>query len=114
MRGHRLARGMRLKIYPGGLTPPAAGKSRSREVGADGASLRSGSPKAAVAGGPAVHHVQPGETLWSIARSYQTTVEALRRANQFLLNRQVQTGDQLMILSNSTPASHPPESMQLH
>jgi membrane-bound lytic murein transglycosylase D len=114
LRGHRVARGMRLKIYPGGLTPRASGKSRSREVGADGASLRSASPNAAVAGGPAVHRVQPGETLWSIARSYQTTVEALRRANQFLLSRQVEAGDQLMILSNSTQASHPPESMQLH
>jgi membrane-bound lytic murein transglycosylase D len=114
LRGHRVARGMRLKIYPGGLTPPAAGKSRSREVGANGASFRSASPKAAVAGGPAVHRVQPGETLWSIARSYQTTVEALQRANQFLLSRQVEAGDQLMILSNSTQVSHPPESMQLH
>jgi LysM repeat protein len=42
--------------------------------------------------------VQAGDTLWSIARAYQTSVEALRRANRFLASRQIQPGDQLRIL----------------
>jgi membrane-bound lytic murein transglycosylase D len=44
-----------------------------------------------------IHLVSPGETLWSIARAYQTTVEAIRAVNRFLLTRQLQIGDQLRI-----------------
>jgi LysM repeat protein len=44
-----------------------------------------------------VHRVKPGETLYSIARNYQTTVEALRNANRFLLNRSLEAGDTLRI-----------------
>ncbi len=44
-----------------------------------------------------VHMVSAGETLWSIARGYQTTVEALRAANQFLFTRQLKVGDRLRI-----------------
>jgi len=44
------------------------------------------------------HHVAPGETLWSIAKAYKTTVEALRSGNQFLFSRPLQAGDTLMIL----------------
>jgi membrane-bound lytic murein transglycosylase D len=44
-----------------------------------------------------VHQVKPGETLWSIARVYQTTVEAIRATNEFLISRPLQAGDQLRI-----------------
>ncbi len=46
---------------------------------------------------PEVHRVLPGETLYSIARSYQTTVEALRSGNRFLLGRSLEAGDTLKI-----------------
>jgi membrane-bound lytic murein transglycosylase D len=46
---------------------------------------------------PVVHHVKPGETLYSIARNYQTTVEALRSGNRFLLTRSLEAGDTLRI-----------------
>jgi len=45
-----------------------------------------------------VHHVKPGETLWSIARAYQTTVEAIQAGNRFLFSRPLQVGDTLTIL----------------
>ena len=32
-----------------------------------------------------VHRVKPGETLWSIARAYQTTVEAIQAGNRYLV-----------------------------
>jgi len=98
LRGNRVSRGMRLKVYPGGRTLPATTKSHSRAVGANGTSAESGVVDAPAGKTPVVHRVQPGETLWSIARAYRTTVEALRAANRFLFNRQLQTGDQLMIL----------------
>jgi LysM repeat protein len=46
---------------------------------------------------PSVHRVQPGETLWSIAQTYKTTVETLRVANPFLLSRGLQAGDSLKV-----------------
>ena len=45
-----------------------------------------------------VHHVKPGETLWSIARAYQTTVEAIQAGNRYLFSRPLQVGDTLTIL----------------
>jgi len=100
LRGNRVARGMRLKVYPGGRTPPPAAKSRSksREAGAEGTPAESGGAKSPGGTAALVYRVKPGETLWSIAHAYQTTVEALRGANHFLFRRQLQTGDQLMIL----------------
>ncbi len=43
------------------------------------------------------HKVVSGETLWSIAREYGTTVEALKQANPFLASRGLEVGDQLSI-----------------
>jgi LysM repeat protein len=43
------------------------------------------------------HRVKPGETLYSIARTYKTSVEALRSANQFLFSRPLQAGDLLIL-----------------
>jgi LysM repeat protein len=45
-----------------------------------------------------VHRVKPGETLWSIARAYQTTVEAIQAGNRYLFSRPLQVGDTLTIL----------------
>jgi membrane-bound lytic murein transglycosylase D len=116
-------RGVRLRIYPGGMGPqPGSTTARASKPGATSSSK----PVAAVAaasskvpaptvpkpvaetevamvssgGGnssPVVHRVQPGETLWSIAKTYSTTVEALRGTNPFLLNRGLQAGDSLKI-----------------
>ena len=44
-----------------------------------------------------VHRVQAGETLWSIAKTYSTTVEALRLGNPFLTSRGLQAGDSLKV-----------------
>jgi LysM repeat protein len=45
-----------------------------------------------------VHHVKAGETLWSIARAYQTTVESIQSGNRYLFSRPLQVGDTLTIL----------------
>jgi LysM repeat protein len=45
-----------------------------------------------------MHRVKPGETLWSIARAYQTTVEAIQAGNRYLFSRPLQVGDTLTIL----------------
>ncbi|MCL5287021.1 MAG: LysM peptidoglycan-binding domain-containing protein [Acidobacteria bacterium] len=108
LRSDRLPRGVALRIYPGGEAarnsarskPAPATRTRSQAGSASAARLENAAQKSAsvLAGQAVVHLVQAGETLWSIARAYQTTVEALRRANRFLASRQIQPGDQLHVL----------------
>jgi len=46
---------------------------------------------------PVEHRVKQGETLYSIAREYQTTVSSLVQSNPFLADRSLQAGDILAI-----------------
>ena len=43
------------------------------------------------------HHVKKGETLYSIARAYGTTISALRNSNPFLADRPLAAGDVLVV-----------------
>jgi len=100
LRSNRVSRGVRLKIYPGGMTPSPQAKPRetspaavaAREAGSNA------SPVMEARTNTVVHHVKAGETLWSIARAYQTTVEAIQSANRYLFSRPLQVGDTLTIL----------------
>lgn len=96
IRSDRVARGTRLKVYPGGRSAPVSRASGGQKGAANLARNEPTSPSSDAE--PVVHRVRQGETLWSIARTYQTTVEALRAANRFLARRQLQVGDLLMIL----------------
>ena len=98
LRSDHVARGMRLSVYPGGMTPPpeSAGKPATRAT-----VTAAMNPSGEAGDGSAksiVYQVKPGETLWSIARGFQTTVEALRNANRFLFSRPLEAGDELTIL----------------
>jgi membrane-bound lytic murein transglycosylase D len=88
MRSNRLVAGMRLRIYPGvtGPTPVRASVTAAR------------AEASAKAGQPVMHRVRQGETLWSIAQAYQTTIDALRSGNRFLFSRPLQAGDMLLIV----------------
>jgi membrane-bound lytic murein transglycosylase D len=95
--GGSLTSGMTLKIYPGGR-PQVAGNTQRASRGVQTKRLEvAAGPPAGGTGGPATHPVQPGETLWSLARAYGITVEALRRANPFLSMRPLRVGDILKI-----------------
>ncbi len=41
--------------------------------------------------------MKPGETLYSIAHDYQTSVSAIRQSNPFLADRSLRAGDVLTI-----------------
>ncbi len=109
LRSNRVRRGMSLRVYPGGLPPAAARPEKKARPAAGHPSREAPQPSekrsaAAASGAPregkiTVHRVKPGETLWSLASSYGTTVEALREANHFLAGRQLRAGDRLHIPS---------------
>ncbi|HID86085.1 MAG TPA: LysM peptidoglycan-binding domain-containing protein [Anaerolineae bacterium] len=73
-----------------------------------GAGLVEGAPPAE---GPAVHVVQRGETLFSIARRYGTTVEAIVLANRLSDASTIYAGQHLVI---PTPAGSTPSASAGH
>ena len=84
-----------------GLRAPTApdpdGTSRlERAAGATG-HVEGVSQPGDAAGEEIHHHVKPGETLYSIARQYGTTVEALKDSNPVLNSRALEAGDVLTV-----------------
>jgi LysM repeat protein len=90
MRSDRLVAGMRLRIYPG-VSGPTLAKASTTVA-------RPAADPSAKPGQAVTHRVREGETLWSIAQAYQTTIEALRSGNRFLFSRSLQAGDILTIV----------------
>lgn len=91
MRGNYAGRGARLRVWTGGEPVPRTSprtKTAVREVSAT---------SHAAAGDPVRHTVTRGETLYSIAKAYGTTVAALRASNPYLEERELETGDVLTI-----------------
>ncbi|HEX4642358.1 MAG TPA: LysM peptidoglycan-binding domain-containing protein, partial [Candidatus Acidoferrales bacterium] len=116
LRADHVVRGTSLRIYPGGMTPgpqQAEAQAPSQAQSKSQSRAKAPAPSATVARhegaakGPVmeartpssvVHRVKAGETLWSIARAYQTTVEAIQAGNRYLFSRPLQVGDTLTIL----------------
>ena len=105
--GAKAPRGARLRIYAGG-EPVAASHAKSKSVqnrtaseGAAGAEHGSAVENVSSAhpekGEAVQHRVKRGETLYSIARAYGTTVTALKNSNPFLAERPLAAGDVLTI-----------------
>ena len=96
-RGGRVSTGMTLRIYPGGRPEPVRAARSRKEGEMKHLAAEADAPGSPVTA-PITHSVRPGETLWSLARAYRTTVEALRQANPFLEGRPLHVGDQVRIL----------------
>jgi LysM repeat protein len=111
LRSDRVVRGMALRIYPGGMGPAPLPEAKTKEPSLEARQI----PQPAAIGGrtaardlpvmeanhsAVVHHVKQGETLWSIAQAYRTTVEAIQSGNRYLFSRPLQVGDTLTILSS--------------
>lgn len=91
IRSNYARRGARLRIWENG-EPVRASRVASRTT------MRDVSTKSPATSADATRHrVRRGETLYSIARQYGTTVSALKQANPFLAGRGLQTGDVLKI-----------------
>jgi membrane-bound lytic murein transglycosylase D len=101
--GNRAPRGARLRIYTGGESAdsdsiptharPAAKRSAQTPATGNLEDVSTAGPKKP----GTAHKVKPGETLYSIARYYQTSVSALRQSNPFLADRPLEAGDILTI-----------------
>jgi membrane-bound lytic murein transglycosylase D len=103
LRADRVVRGTSLRIYPGGMTPAPQQQAKAKDTAPSTVVARRNGPRnlpvmEARTSSGVVHHVKPGETLWSIARAYQTTVEAIQAGNRYLFSRPLQVGDTLTIL----------------
>jgi membrane-bound lytic murein transglycosylase D len=97
IRGASVARGARLRIYAGGDPATSTrGKAKSAQVATAGPAVENVSTSDAQKT-KLQHRVKPGETLYSIARTYHTSVTALRATNPFLGGRQLEAGDLLTI-----------------
>jgi membrane-bound lytic murein transglycosylase D len=80
-------------------TRTESGSSRSGTA-ASTARTESGSSRPASAARAREHTVGEGETLWGIARRYETTVDSLRRANDLAEDEQIRPGQKLSIPQN--------------
>jgi membrane-bound lytic murein transglycosylase D len=106
LKSDHVVRGTALRIYPGGMTPPPVQTAKAKPaepapVQEPAIARRNASkelPVMEARSSTVVHHVMPGETLWSIARAYRTTVEAIQSGNKYLFSRPLQVGDTLTIL----------------
>ncbi|HKQ87945.1 MAG TPA: LysM peptidoglycan-binding domain-containing protein [Candidatus Acidoferrales bacterium] len=95
LRGTHVARGARLRIYAGGAQAQAATVVRTSKAAAR---VHTAPTAEAVKTAEEVQYrVKAGETLYSIARTYGTTVSALKQSNSFLAARALQAGDVLVI-----------------
>lgn len=80
-----------------------AATSSSSERASSSTARPSSSTSGSRAGGTAArreHTVGDGETLWGIARRYETTVDSLRRANGLSEDQQIRPGQKLTIPEN--------------
>jgi membrane-bound lytic murein transglycosylase D len=97
IRSEKVARGTHLRIYAGGEpSGPAIARSKSAKADAP-ATVKNVSNRSADKSDPVQHRVKSGETLYSIAHSYGTTITALKQSNPFLSDRSLEAGDVLTI-----------------
>jgi peptidoglycan lytic transglycosylase D len=92
----RIRQGAQLRIYAHREVAEEF-RSMGRSARKEDAALRNMSSRNSESPQQFSHHVWRGETLYSIARRYQTTISALREWNPFLADRPLQAGDILTI-----------------
>jgi membrane-bound lytic murein transglycosylase D len=97
--GNHAPRGARLRIYAGGESTQALSSSPSSRTATKPARAADPAVKGISEKTPASlsHVVKPGETLYSIAHEYGTTVDSLRQSNPYLADRALEAGDRLAV-----------------
>jgi membrane-bound lytic murein transglycosylase D len=96
IQGASVSRGTRLRIYAG-TESAASSRAKSKSADNGGPSVQNVSSRNSADQESLQHKVAPGETLYSIAHSYKTTISAIRQSNPFLSGRSLEAGDVLTI-----------------
>jgi membrane-bound lytic murein transglycosylase D len=96
IQGPRVPRGTHLRIYAGG-EPSGSSRAKSKSADNGSPSVQNVSSRDAQKQESLQHKVKPGETLYSIAHAYKTTISAIRQSNPFLTGHSLEAGDVLMI-----------------
>src|SRR5580692_6325375 len=97
IRGSSVPRGSRLRIYAGGPPDDSAPHAKAKSAQSASASVQKVDSKTSGPPDAIEHRVKHGETLYSIARAYGTTVASLRQSNPFLASRALAAGDVLKV-----------------
>jgi membrane-bound lytic murein transglycosylase D len=97
IRGSSVPRGSRLRIYAGGPPDDSAPHAKPKSAQSTSASVQKVDTRTSEQSDAVEHRVKRGETLYSIARAYGTTVESLRQSNPFLASRTLAAGDVLKV-----------------
>jgi len=95
--GQHAPRGTRLRIYAGSGDTAVAAHAKSGPASGPSSAVRSVAARSTEKSAALEHRVKPGETLYSIARQYGTTVSALLESNPFLSGRALEAGDLLTV-----------------
>lgn len=94
LRSSRAPHGRTLRIYENYYPMESVSETRTASRRVTGRSVAVAEKPA---NGKVEHRVRSGETLWSIAHEYGTTVDAIKHANPFLASRELEVGDLLNI-----------------
>jgi membrane-bound lytic murein transglycosylase D len=97
IRGSSVPRGSRLRIYAGGPPDDSAPHAKPKSAQSTSASVQKVDTRTSEQPDAVEHRVKRGETLYSIARAYGTTVASLRQSNPFLASRTLAAGDVLKV-----------------
>jgi len=97
IRGSSVPRGSRLRIYAGGPPDDSAPHAKPKSAQSTSASVQKVDARPPEQPDAVEHRVKRGETLYSIARAYGTTVASLRQSNPFLASRTLAAGDVLKV-----------------
>lgn len=95
-----------LPEVPEPVPPPEVPATMSRVVLGPGGGAVIGRPVAADAAPASIHVVQAGETLFTIARRYGTTVDEIRQMNR-LRGDLIEVGQELAVSAGAAPAPAP-------
>jgi LysM repeat protein len=96
LRGDLINIGQKLQVP---ASADVASASAAQVIATNASSVQATAPR--IASTTQEHKVRPGETLWRIARSYRTSVEALRRQND-LANDLLRVGQVLRVVTDES------------
>ncbi|MGB6875786.1 MAG: transglycosylase SLT domain-containing protein [Candidatus Acidiferrales bacterium] len=97
LRSSRTPAGRTLRIYENSYLGETVTAPRTATVARRSTEHAQAATETAAQHQTVEHKVRSGETLWSIAREYGTTVEAIKQANPFLASRELEVGDRLNV-----------------